>query len=539
MMTWTAPEIAVRVRGPAQAQSGAMATYQIEVANTGDAPVSEVVLTNRVPAGLRYQSSTVPADTSPCGLEWRIGELGAGQTQTIDVNYEVTGSGTIRNCVVANTSESLTAEDCATTTVLQPTLEVRVTGPDTARLGERVTFAITVTNRGSTPATNVTIKDTFDPGLEHDVAKSPIDRELGTLAAGSSRDDLGVTFRVTQLGRLCQTVEVTGDGFQPTREVHCINVASDGQPPATEPPVAPPPATEPPADVPLPMTTPQPGLRVDKRGPPRARVGDKIVFDLTITNTGDTDLTDVKVVDKYERGLVPIRVSEGWAVEDEKLTWTFPIIRPGESRQLQVETRCDEALRACSRASVTAAGGLVVADEACLQIDPAPPGTDESPPGGARLEPAPENGETQPALPGAETGGPALKLQITDLRDEVAVGRTVTYEVTITNPRNSSDRNVELVVNVPVGMTPLTVGTVAPSNFTINGRVVRFNPVSEIRPGETLIYRIPVRADRAGRFVVEAKAISGGQKDPLLVTEETNIYSEGTRRTPPDDPRRS
>jgi uncharacterized repeat protein (TIGR01451 family) len=532
MMSWTAPEIAVSIAGPAQAQVGATATYRIEATNTGDGPVSELVLTNRTPTGLSYQSSSVPADSSPSGLEWRLGELGPGQVQSIDVNYEVTREGVIRNCVVANTAEGVTAEDCATTNTSRPSLDIRVTGPETARLGEDVTFAITITNRNNTDITGLIIKDTYDAGLQHEVNKNPIERDLGTLAAGSTRDDLAVTFRVTQVGRLCHTVEVRGNGIQPTSAIACVNVIGESGPPAEQPPTEQPPTEQPPAEQPSLGPEGQPGLRVDKQGPQRARVGDTIRFDLTVTNTGETDLTNVKVVDTYDRGLEPSRVSEGWIIEDEKLTWRFDRMRPGEIRQLQVEVECTEALRACSNAVVSADSGLTLADEACVQIDPAEPPVDDAgpPPEGPQLQPAPGHGATEPSTPEEETSGPGLVLNITDLRDEVPVGRTVTYEVTVTNPRNVSDRNVELVVNVPTGMTPVATGTVAPSKHTITGRTVRFNPVAEIRPGESLIFRVPIRADRAGRFTVEAKAISNTQRSALYATEETNIYSEGSRR---------
>jgi uncharacterized repeat protein (TIGR01451 family) len=440
--------------------------------------------------------------------------LGPGQTQSIDVDYEVMRPATIRNCVTVSASEGLTAESCATTEAFLPALDLRVTGPETARVGDRVTFAISITNSGSSPATGLVIKDTFGAGLVHDVAASPIERELGTLGPGETRDDLAVTFRVIRPGRVCHDVELRGQGLRPVQQTVCIDVAAAELRPAV-------PAEEPPSAPPG-----RANLQVDKSAPARARVGDKVIFDLVVTNSGETELTNIKITDDYDVAVRPLRVSEGFKYEDEKLTWTIERLMPSQSRPFQVEASCERPQRACSRATVSADGGVLVADEACLQIEPAAvaPGEVTEP---APREPSGNGAAAEPPIPGAEPMAADLRLQITDLRDEVAVGQTVTYEVTITNPRDTPDRNVELVLNVPAGMTPVATGTVAPSKATIVGRRVRFNPVAEVRPGETLIYRIPVRADRAGRFIVEAKAISATQRNALLKTEETNIYSEG------------
>ncbi len=513
LVTWTSPDINARISGPQEAQVGSTATYRIDLVNPGDGSLANVVVTNRVPSGLRYQQSSLAAENLAGSLQWRLDSLGPGQSESIEVDYEVTRPSTIRNCITVSAAEGLTAESCATTQTVLPDVQLRVSGPETVRVGQPVTFAISITNPGSLPVTGLVIKDTFGPGLVHAAAVSPIERELGTLGPGETRDDLAVTFRVARAGRLCHQVQLSGQGLRPIQQTVCVNAL------AAAPPAA--------ADGAVPPLTPeaQADLQVEKKGPATAQVGDKVLFDVIVTNSGDTEITNIKIRDDYDFALRPLRVSEGFQYEDEKLTWTIDRLLPRQSRTFQVEAQCQRPQRACSRATVSAAGGLLVADEACLQIEPAAGAPSEADQPNRRD--TPPNGAASGAPPTEETPPVAdLKLQMTDLRDEVAVGQTVTYEVTIRNPGEVVDRNVELVLSVPVGMSPVATGMVAPSKATIAGRRVRFNPVAEIRPGETLIYRIPVRADRAGRFVVEAKAVSAGQRKALLVNEETNIYSE-------------
>ncbi|MGB6045728.1 MAG: DUF11 domain-containing protein [Pirellulales bacterium] len=508
MVTWASPDISVQINGPQQAQVGSTATYRVDVVNTGHGDVTDLVLTNRLPAGLRYQQSSLPAESNGGTLQWQIGQLAPGQTESFEVDYEVTQRSTIRNCITAKSAEGLIAESCATTDVLAPSLRLDVTGPATAVVGESATFAISISNPGDSAITGLLLRDTLGEGLVHDTATSPITRQLGTLGPGESRDDLGVALRVTRAGRVCHTVELVGDGIPLTQRTVCIDGVSSAS-------GAPPPVQNPPPVA-------QANLQVEKLGPPTARVGDTLTIELLLTNAGDSDLTNIIVTDDYDIGLKPLRVSEGFEYVDEKLTWKIDRLAPSESQKIQVEVSCEQAARACSRATVSADGGVLIADEVCIEITPAGPPTDN-----VDRSPAPLDAKPDPTAAIETPGAAALKLNITDLRDEVAIGQTIAYEVTITNLRNVPDHNVELFLDFPAGMTPVPTGTEGPSQPTIAGRRVRFNPVAELRAEETLIFRIAVRADRAGRFIAESQVISAAQQQALQSTEETNIYSEG------------
>ena len=499
-VTWTAPGVNLELSGPPNAAVGSEAKYRITINNTGDLPLHDVVITNRVPSQLQYESSSIVAETLANSIKWKISELGAGQVETILVNYKVTRDGPISNCVSVTNVERVEDRECVSTNASLPELELNVTGPDAATVGQQITYAISITNRSTSTLNNLIIKNTFDDGLKHAVAQSPIERDLGPLSSGQTRNDIGVTFTVTKPGRLCQSVEIVGDGIAATQRTICINAKPQSQ------------------------TAPA-ALRVEKRGPKTGRVGEAIVFDVIVTNTGGAPLKDVKVVDTFERGLEPSRVSDGYKIEEDQLTWRFDVIPPGESQQLQVEALCKEAIRACSRVTVTAAEDLVMADEACVQIAPAV--------GGDR-SPADQTGPTTPS-PEANSGGQkdaeigdVLSLSVSDLRDEVPVGSNIIYEIKVTNLQNIVDSDVIVALTVPEGLAPTErgVGIVAPSNPNISGRVIQFNPVAEIRPGESLIYRIPIQAEQAGQFRSQIRVNSASQRRPLIRTEDSSVYSD-------------
>ena len=117
MKTWTAAALAVKPIGPATATVGSTVTYRIEVSNAGDLPAKEVQVSNAVPDGLTYVSSNPPAESVGQVLRWRLGELGASQRRTIEVNYRAAKEGSVVNCVDVIAAGGVKVSDCATTTV--------------------------------------------------------------------------------------------------------------------------------------------------------------------------------------------------------------------------------------------------------------------------------------------------------------------------------------------------------------------------------------------------------------------------------------
>ena len=86
-------------------------------------------------------------------------------------------------------------------------LELKVAGPERAKIGDTVTFELTVTNHGRAPAAGLFARVGFDEGLQHEVGPSPIEHDLPDLAPGETQH-ANVAFRVTRSGRLVVTVEV-------------------------------------------------------------------------------------------------------------------------------------------------------------------------------------------------------------------------------------------------------------------------------------------------------------------------------------------
>ena len=260
MQTWTAADIGLKLSGPSMAKVGETLTYRLDVSNPGDLPSKNIVVSNVLPDGLSYLGSNPAAAVGGKQLQWRLGELGPRQPQTIEVSVKAEKEGSVSNCADVMTAAGLKVSDCATTTILaaapaagasrhtiqhrllqqsSPTsslIDLQVLGPRVAAIGSDATFNIVITNRSQSNLNNLLVKDHFDPGLEFldpkekKAIKSPIEYPLGDLPAGkSSRFDL--TFRVTQAGNLCHTVEVLRQKEGLTTKRACVMVSAQSTPP--------------------------------------------------------------------------------------------------------------------------------------------------------------------------------------------------------------------------------------------------------------------------------------------------------------------
>jgi uncharacterized repeat protein (TIGR01451 family) len=490
MKTWTSPQLALRMSGPAVAGVGTTLSYRIEVSNPGDVPAQDVVVTDELPESLSYLESNPAAEVQGRRLRWPVGQLGPGESRTLRVDARATQAGSLTNCADATAAGGLKASNCAVATVTSPSVEVKVTGPTQATVGSQVTFEIIVSNQSQATATNLLIKDRFDPGLEHAAAKPEeaavrsIERDLGDLAPGQWQR-VSVTFRVTQAGRLCHVVEVTGaHGVRASAEACLTAVAgAKGQ--------APPPGPQAPVTVKKSILD-ENNLPIEAGAPlPSRNVGDTVRFAIDVTNNSGRELRNLTLVDQYDASLTRTAASEGARSENDRLVWTIDSLPTGRPLRFEVHCRCTKAAaKACNRAEVTTQEGVRAEDDACLEVRAAPGG---------------------------------LTISAAALRNPVAMGKGLTYEIRVSNQGQTPQGGVTVVATVPMGMTPDPIGTSGPGKPAIQGQTIRFEPVAELPAGETLTYRVRVVARQIGQFTFRAEVTSREAVQPLRAQASTDV----------------
>jgi uncharacterized repeat protein (TIGR01451 family) len=221
--------------------------------------------------------------------------------------------------------------------------------------------------------------------------------------------------------------------------------------------------------------------------------------------------------------------------------WIISALPAGQTRQIDVECRCAKPVyKASNTVSVSTSEGAQAESPTYLEIRPAP-GTQppdnakpsEATGGGPSLSGGVKPGENQPGenRPGGTTPqttqpANALTMTVANLRNPVAAGKELTYEIRVVNNSNAVDRQVAVTAMIPDGMIPVPLGTTGPgqTKFVPDGRTIRFNPVMELQPGETLTYRVRVRSKSAGQFRFRAELTSQNITQPIQQEASTEVF---------------
>ncbi len=233
---------------PGPHRPGDPVTFTLTLHNTGDTTLTDVAV----------------ADPSTPGCARTFPTLAAGGTQTWQCSTTA-GPDNFSNTATATgndpTGRAVTATDTAPVDVIHPAIDITKTAAPTAvRVGDSVTYTITVRNTGDTTLTGVTVTDPSTPACAS---------VIGTLAAAAART---------------YTCTVTAGSAD------IINAATATGTPPTGPPVSD-------TDTAT-VTVTHPAVTLSKTASPTiVRPGQDITYSIIVQNTGDVPLSDVSVTD--------------------------------------------------------------------------------------------------------------------------------------------------------------------------------------------------------------------------------------------------
>jgi hypothetical protein len=355
----------------------------------------------------------------------------------------------------------------------QPQLDLalRRTTAENVAVGDFASFDIVVSNRGDGTARGIKIRSQFDRGLSHPEAKPnafAVDYNgMRDLPPGES-ETIQLTFRVVGGGTQCHDVTVTAEGAEPASERGCV-------------------------------TAGQPTLEIEVRGPRRRNIGEMAEFVAVIRNVADVAATNIEIVARCDEPLEPSRAEPGHQrLPDGGLVMRIEKMEAKEQRTFRMEALCrTPALSACNRISVSADGGISVADEACVEILPAqPPGS--------------------PVAPAAPAGSD-LRLTITESTNPARVGERLVVYLNVQNNGQQVERQVSVRMLLPPELAADAAQIQPQSEASVRGQEIRFSAIAELQPKAERQYVIPVNVNQVGQVKMRAELAAPSLAAPLVL----------------------
>jgi uncharacterized repeat protein (TIGR01451 family) len=377
-----------------------------------------------------------------------------------------------------------------------PVVKIKVRVPACAVAGAELEYHITVENCSPAPAHHVLVRNPLPANAKFVRARpepSGQDPDLvwaiGTLAPGECRE-ICLVLLPTDACEIKNCARVQFEHGQ------CVLTRIASASPLTEPPIREktPPTKEPPKVIAGDTT-----LKVEISGPKKQYANLAGKYQITVTNTGSKIVENVLVSAFLPAKSELVSTSDNGRHHFGVIAWLIGNLPPNGSRTVQLSYKVPEAGEYCLKA--TASGISEGSGEAtfCTTFE----------------------------------GMSALHLNTTDSRDPVELGGQMTYRIALHNQGSAPLTNIRVEAKVPPQMaTTLAKGpTSAPDKLPAagaDGQLVAFAPLEELKPGETLVYEILVKAVKAGdarlRVTLTAAELSVG--GPVIEEESTLVFRE-------------
>ena len=409
---------------------------------------------------------------------WTIDTFAPGETQTFEASYVVTEADVIAGKVVNNaTGEAENPDPKKEETPVtpgekedpvetpNPGLTVIKTSDKTGevKLGDKITYTITVTNNGNVTISGVKLEDSLTGD----------DWTLGNIKPGETVTKK-TTYTVTEKDIIAGKVEnhATATGKEPGGK----DITGEGEKTVTTEESNPQ------------ITVTKETTSTPKNGKTYA-LGEKITYKITAKNTGNLTLTDVTVSDE---------LTGNTGDKAFKIDGNF---KPGEEATFEASYTVKE-----SDLGKTVVNEATAAGKTTDPKNPEPgvtPGTTEDP---------------------VDQKNPAMTItkKVTDKKEEYQIGDTVKYEITVKNTGNTTQNNV-LVEDRMNAAGSAVITKVEGAKGTIDGANVTLDTLAPGKEATITAEYTVVKEDR-GNTITNAAVAKGEGETP--VTPEVPVDVE-------------
>lgn len=319
--------------------AGQNVIFTITINNDGPNSANGVVVTDLLPTGLAFVSSTPSQGTyNNVNGQWSLGTIANGASATLAITARATTAGALTNVAEITASSAFDADSTPGNNVAteddQSVAIVNVEAADlsltnvpnrtAARVGENVIYTLTISNAGPSTATGVTVAGTLPAGLTL-ISNAPSvgsfngsTWNVGTLASGASAT-LALTTRIDTIGSKTLVAQVTSANQSDPDSTPNNNVSTEDDQASATVVVAS-------SDLSLTKT-------VTTTTP---NVGQNVTFTLTARNAGPDNATNVSVKDMLPPGLNFVSATPPAAYDAQTGIWTIGTLAANANTTLQI-----------------------------------------------------------------------------------------------------------------------------------------------------------------------------------------------------------
>ncbi|MEA9412771.1 PKD domain-containing protein [Flavobacterium sp. PL02] len=481
---------------------GSQVTFSVVVTNNGPQDNTGVQVTDLLPSGYTYNGFTVSTGTynSTTGL-WTVGNLINGKSETLQVTGTVNATGDYLNIAEVTAAglpdpnsipnNGLPTENDYATATITPTnqssdlsLTKSVNNP-TPLVGSQVTFSVVVTNNGPQDNTGVQVTDLLPSGYTYNgftVSTGTYNPVTGLWIVGNlingKSETLQITGTVNLTGNYINSTEVTAAGLpDPDSTPNNGDATENDYATATTIPIN--------QAANLSLTK-----AVDKLS---QLIGNQVVFEVIITNSGPQNVTGVEVTDLLPTGYTysSFTATKG-TYNKTNGKWNIGSLINGDSQTLQIT------------AVVNATGNYVNVAEVTASSLPDPNST---PNNGVVTEDDYATAVVTPTSPMAD-----LSLVKTVLGGNLSpvFDSTVTFEITVSNSGPQTATGVKVIDLLPSGYQYITYSSTVGQYLNTTG----IWDIGSVSSGTSASLFVTVKVNTTGNYANTAEVYASNVLDP-------------------------
>lgn len=405
----------------------------------------------RMRTGEQSQQSAAALQQEP--QQWSLGWLAPGEVQQVKVRGIARQEGSLNSCVSVDYARA----NCAQIDVVQPQLALDLEVLDQQREPRNRFYScepIILSHQLKNTGSGETRRVTLKPDVPQSFALAQRSYRVETLSAGeTARQEAVVEGGVEPGEYVVQASATTGP----------LTVHSSQQK----------------------ITVLDPQLEVSVQAPEREYLGRTVDYVVRVKNPGDVGVADVALLIDRPDNLENVTVGTASTGDGR---YDLGVIEPGEVREIHVRGDAIDS----GTASLTARVSGYCVEE-----------------------------KTQVARVNLE-GIPALVVEVVDNQDPVQIGGNTVYDVNVKNQGTAEDFGVQLSARLPE--TLRFVEAMGDTQVSAQGSQVNFAPVESLAPGEVASWQIVASAEQAGKGQFELQVNSKASKRPVVENEPTRTY---------------